>query len=167
MFHRVRKHLTPSMLIALLALVFAVTGGAFAATNGGGKASNKLTAQTAKSKRGPRGPAGPAGAPGKEGKAGATGATGKEGAAGKEGPAGTNASLLGPAGPAGESVLISALTPGQEGLCEEGGSKFTVGGKTTMACNGETGPPGLSVTSVPVPTGIGNYLGPAGFVRQG
>jgi hypothetical protein len=35
MFHRARKHLTSSTFIALLALVFAVTGVSFAATGGG------------------------------------------------------------------------------------------------------------------------------------
>ena len=38
MFHRVRRHLTPATFIALLALVFAVTGGAFAASSHGGGA---------------------------------------------------------------------------------------------------------------------------------
>jgi len=35
MFQRVGKHLTPWTVIAFMALVFALTGGAFAANNGG------------------------------------------------------------------------------------------------------------------------------------
>jgi hypothetical protein len=35
MFQRVGKHLTPSTVIAIIALVFALSGGAFAANNGG------------------------------------------------------------------------------------------------------------------------------------
>jgi hypothetical protein len=35
MFQRVGKHLSPSTVIAFMALVFAFTGGAFAANNGG------------------------------------------------------------------------------------------------------------------------------------
>ena len=34
MLSKIRKHLTPSTGIALIALVFALTGGAFAATGG-------------------------------------------------------------------------------------------------------------------------------------
>jgi hypothetical protein len=153
MFSAVRKrlHITPATAIAFLALIFAISGISYAAT-GAGKGSNKTTAQTAKSKRGPRGPQGPAGPAGKEGKEGKAGATGATGPAGPAGPAGSNASEVGPAGPAGESVLISKLEPGHGG-CEEGGSLFTVGATQTTACNGETGPPGASVTSVTVPTG--------------
>jgi hypothetical protein len=154
-FGRIKKHFTPSTFIALLALVFALTGGAFAATGGGRASHATLTAAAAKSKgkagaRGARGPAGPAGKEGKTGPQGPAGAKGETGPAGPAGPTGAASTAQ---GPAGESVLISALTPDQEGLCEEGGSKFTAGGKTTTACNGETGPPGTSVTSKEIPDG--------------
>jgi Collagen triple helix repeat (20 copies) len=153
-FARVKKHLTPSTFIALVALVFALTGGAFAATGGGRASHATLTASAAKSKgaRGPRGPAGPAGKEGKEGKPGATGATGKEGAPGKEGPAGPTGAASTAPGPAGESVLVSALGEKEHG-CVEGGSLFTVGGKEATACNGENGAPGTSVTSKEIKVG--------------
>ena len=83
MFRALRKHLTPSTFIAFLALVFAVTGGAFAASGPGGGGSAKATASSTRTgsagslsprppraspsrraKAGPRGPAGPKGATG-------------------------------------------------------------------------------------------------------
>ena len=121
MFRAIRKHLTPSTLIACVALVFAVTGGAFAATGSGSggaggsgvKASASVTpaAVVAKAKAKPktkavaRGPAGPRGATGATGPAGAAGATGAKGetgpaGAGVTGPAGSTGAT-GPAGPAG------------------------------------------------------------------
>jgi hypothetical protein len=108
MFQRIRKHLNPSTAIAFLALVFAITGGAFAAT-GGSPSRATLTASAAKAKAktkaGPRGPAGkngatgapgatgpggPAGAAGGKGENGATGATGSTGLQGPKGNPGTN-----------------------------------------------------------------------------
>ena len=34
-FSKIKKHFTPSTLIAIIALVFAITGGAYAASSGG------------------------------------------------------------------------------------------------------------------------------------
>jgi hypothetical protein len=72
MFSALRKHLTPGTFIALIALIFAMTGGAFAASSSGGGSGAKATASVtrgtsvaaaakskAKPKAGPRGPAGP------------------------------------------------------------------------------------------------------------
>jgi hypothetical protein len=146
MFHRTRKHLTPSTFIALLALILALTGGAFAATGKGGGAT-RGTAVAAKvkprAKPGPRGPAGPKGA---TGVTGAPGSTGPAGPAGPQGPVGAQgpkgdtgaAGANGHDGANGESVVSTALAPGEDG-CLEGGSKFTVAGKETTACNGEPG----------------------------
>ena len=112
MFSKIRRklHVTPSGVIAIIALVFALTGGAFAATsgtgngNGGGrgnqKNSSRLLAGTSKAKSktkaGPRGPAG------KNGTNGTNGAPGATGPAGPAGPAGT-AGGTGPAGGSGET----------------------------------------------------------------
>ena len=164
MFQRVRKQITPATVMAFVALVFAVTGGAFAATGGSGsnggspaKATASVTVAhaakaKAKTKAGPRGPAGPKGA------TGATGATGPAGAAGPTGPAGGTGPQGGPGtngtngenGKPGESVTSETLAAGKGG-CTDGGSKFTVGGKETKACNGQTGftetlPPGKTET---------------------
>jgi Collagen triple helix repeat (20 copies) len=161
MFRRVR--ITPSTLIAIVALVFAATGGAFAATDGSGPGVSHATASAAKSKpkakagprgpagpkgttgaTGPAGPAGPAGATGgagPQGNPGATGETGKTGEPGKNGTNGTN----------GTSVTSAAYS-GSE--CKEGGSEFTAGKTKAYACNGEKGvlhpketlPPGATET---------------------
>jgi Collagen triple helix repeat (20 copies) len=81
-------------VISVIALVFAMFGGAYAATNSseGGKAT-----ASAKAKKGPRGPRGPAGPPGPAGPAGAKGDTGPAGPKGDAGPQG----LAGPQGPQG------------------------------------------------------------------
>jgi hypothetical protein len=124
-------------VISVIALVFAMFGGAYAATNdssGGGKAAasaGKANA-SAKAKRGPRGPKGPAGP---AGPAGAKGDAGAAGANGKDGANGSNGSN-------GASVTSTEFT-GAQGPCSEGGTKFTVGaGAPSYACNGEEGPEG-------------------------
>ncbi len=85
-------------VISVIALVFAMFGGAYAATNDGGKATS-----SAKGKPGPRGkpgkpgpagpqgpagPAGPAGPPGPQGPKGDKGDTGPKGEKGEKGPKG-------------------------------------------------------------------------------
>jgi hypothetical protein len=78
-------------VISVIALVFAMFGGAYAASNdSGGKATS-----SAKAKRGPRGPKGPAGPAGPTGPAGPAGAKGDTGAQGPQGEPGPQ----GPAGP--------------------------------------------------------------------
>jgi hypothetical protein len=132
-----RRHLSYANVTATLALVFAMSGGALAATQYVIKSTKQIKPSVLKSLKGnagPAGPAGPAGAKGasgegKEGAAGKEGASGKEGAAGKEGAPGAN----------GSSVLASEFE-GKEGPCEMGGSEFTVGSAApTYACDGETG----------------------------
>jgi hypothetical protein len=134
MFKRLRRRVTYANVAMTLALVFAMSGGAYAA----GKYLITSTKQikpsvlaSLKGKAGPAGKEGPAGAAGKEGSAGKEGAPGKEGKAGANGVNGAN----------GESVTSAALKAGEEG-CAEGGSKFTVAGKTTTACGGVRGPKG-------------------------
>jgi hypothetical protein len=116
------------MVVAVIALVFAATGGALAATSSNDGASHtgslavarvSKTKPKAKVKAGPRGPAGPAGkngAPGATGPAGPAGATGPTGAVGPAGPAGTNGTN-GTNGKEGK--------PGEKG---EEGSPWTAGG---------------------------------------
>ena len=182
MFQRIRKHLTPSMFVALLALVFAVTGGAFATSGGGGRpaarASDRmtlsaeaarapahatLTAVGAKSKPkakiGPRGPAGKNGAPGPAGPAGATGPAGPAGPGGPQGPqgpAGTN-------GTSGESVTSAELKKGSP-VCKEGGAEFKAGaGTATHACNGREGSPWAAGGTLPheaTETGVWGFWTP-------
>jgi hypothetical protein len=135
-FQRVRKQITPATVLAFVALVFAVTGGAFAASGnrggsgskatasvgGGSGASNQTLAAIAKSKpkgkAGPRGPAGPRGATGATGPAGPAGSAGAAGAKGENGSTGGQGiqgekgeSMKGETGPAGPEGNIKATLP--------------------------------------------------------
>jgi hypothetical protein len=93
MLSTMREHLrlSPAGVIAVVALVFAMAGGAFAANGGSGATTS------AKAKRGPKGPKGPKGATGAQGPKGDTGPMGPAGPAGAKGDTG----LVGPPGPAG------------------------------------------------------------------
>jgi hypothetical protein len=155
MLNLIRKklHPTPSGVIAMIALVFAVTGVSFAATGGGsggggngGSNTHSFTASAAKKKAapkgkaGPRGPAGPKGAPGATGPAGPagpTGAIGATGAAGAGTPGATgNTGPEGKPGTNGTSVSTKAITSGGTECAGNGGVKLTPGGDI---CNGEPG----------------------------
>lgn len=147
MLSKIKKHLNPATAIALLALIFAITGVSFAATGGGNGAGNKnnnssLVASASKSKgakgpRGARGPTGPAGkngtnglngTPGAQGPAGSTGPTGPEGKQGKEGKEGKG--KLGPEGEQGEQGAEGSPWPGggilAKGATETGAWSVTV-----------------------------------------
>jgi len=127
MFAAMKRHMNIPLIVSIGALLFAMTGGAWAAvSNDGGKA----TASAAKGPPGPRGPRGKQGKPGKAGPAGPQGPAGPAGPAGAKGDTGSQ----GPAGKDGTSV-VSSLEP--KGLnCKEGGSKFVAGASATYACNG-------------------------------
>lgn len=126
--------------IAVFALVFAMLGGAYAASDSGGGAS--ASAKAKKGPRGPRGkqgPAGPAGAVGPAGAKGDTGATGQAGTPGAPGTPGT------PGAP-GKSVKVTQLDPGAQEECEETGGALLedeVAPPTVIEiCNGEEGKEG-------------------------
>jgi hypothetical protein len=145
MFSTLRTRFGIPGVISVIALVFAMFGGAYAASNssGGGKAT-----ASAKAKKGPRGPKG---AKGDTGPAGPQGPKGDPGAKGDPGTNGSN-------GANGESVEVNAYS-GQE--CEEAsgeeGVELTNGTGAAYACNGEEGspwtdggtlPPGATETGV-------------------
>jgi hypothetical protein len=150
MFQRIRKHLTPSTAIAFFALVFALTGGAFAATggsNGGSGSHATLTASASKAKpkakAGPRGPAGPKGAPGATGAtgpAGPQGLAGAAGAAGGKGENGTNGTngADGTDGASGTSATTESFTGSKHG-CPLGGVVVKSASPEAAVCNGKTG----------------------------
>jgi hypothetical protein len=139
MFSTIRRHLSYSNLAATLALIFAMSGGAFA-MSGGGSPPAKLTASVAratgrrasklalattakkktKAKAPARGPAGPRGATGATGP-GATGPAGPAGAVGPQGTTGTNGTSgekgepgkQGEPGKNGETGFTATLPPGK------------------------------------------------------
>ena len=96
MFSPLRNRFGIPGVISVIALVFAMMGGAYAATNTGGKAT--ASAKAKKGPRGPKGPAGPAGAVGPAGPAGPAGAKGDTGPKGDKGDKGDT----GPKGEKGE-----------------------------------------------------------------
>jgi hypothetical protein len=101
MFSAIRKrlHLTPSTVIASLALLFAMSGGAYAASKYVITSTKQISPKVLKSLQGKAGPAGKSGV---NGTSGAPGATGPAGPAGPTDPAGTGSTgPQGPAGPAG------------------------------------------------------------------
>jgi hypothetical protein len=138
MFSTLRTRFGIPGVISVIALVFAMFGGAYAASNssGGGKA----TASKAKAKKGPRGPKGAkgdTGPAGPQGPAGAAGAKGDNGAAGSNGTDGVD----------GASVDNTMVPVGDTTRCGKlGGAEFKVAaGAPTYACNGKAGlqgPPG-------------------------
>ena len=135
MFSTLRTRFGIPGVISVMALVFAMFGGAYAASNtsGGGKAT-----ASAKAKKGPRGPKGAKGDTGPAGPAGPQGPAGAKGDAGANGSNGA-AGEAGPQGPAGTSVVASSEPSGSANCEGRGGSKFVTGATTTFACNGEDG----------------------------
>ncbi len=127
-------------VIAVIALVFAMLGGAYAA-NGNGGAKATASAKAKKGPPGPRGPKGPKGDPGP---------AGPQGPAGAKGDAGSNGSN-GKDGAPGVSPTGTAFGGEQHG-CKEGGVEFK-GANTTFACNGVKGTNGTTGFTETLPSG--------------
>jgi hypothetical protein len=147
MFSWIRARLTFANLTMIVALVFAMSGGAYAAKryliNSTGQISPKVLKElkgkaAPAGKDGAQGPPGPAGA---QGPAGANGETGPSGPEGKQGTAGKN----------GESVSNSEVASGDPSKCESrGGTEFKVGSRTaTFSCNGKEGSPWTAKGTLP------------------
>jgi len=146
MFRRIREPFGKAgLIVAIVALVAASVGGAYAANHNGGKQhrkgkgsnTTKLVKKESKkwskkfskqfAKTGPAGPQGPAGA---KGNAGAKGDTGNPGEKGEKGDT-------------GKSVAVSEI-PTEEEACEgRGGAEVKQEGASegTAVCNGEEGSP--------------------------
>ena len=150
MFSLLRNRFGIPGVISVIALVFAMFGGAYAASNnsGGGKAAasakGKAGPRGPRGKTGPAGPAGPQGPAGGKGDAGSNGANGANGDKGEKGEKGDT----GNTGANGKSVVATPITTaGLEGHCEGvGGTRFQVEGSATKeyACNGEDGETGFT-----------------------
>jgi hypothetical protein len=161
MFQAIRRriHVSPATAIATLALVFAMTGGAYAAKHylitSTKQISPKVLAQL-KGANGKNGATGPAGATGPGGLAGAAGAKGENGAAGSAGAKGTTGEtgpkgatgakgeqgiqgIQGNPGANGESVTGKTITSGGSKCGGQAGVEYTLKSATTEVCNGQTG----------------------------
>jgi hypothetical protein len=133
-FSVLRRRVTFANVGVVVALVFAMSGGAYAASKFLITSTKQISPKVLKSLKGSTGPAGPAGP---------TGVTGPAGPAGVAGPAGSAGGKCekGEAGSNGVSVA-SVESKSKVGPCKEGGSEFRSAGGTTYACNGEKGAPG-------------------------
>jgi len=120
MFSLLRNRVGIPGVIAVVALVLAMTGGAWAASKYIITSTKQIKPSVLSALKGKAGPAGPAGANGTNGANGAPGAPGAP----------------------GTSVTNNKLNPGNE-HCAEGGAEFKVGsGAATFACTGEPGEAG-------------------------
>lgn len=109
----IRRRVSATTLVAVLALVFAITGGAYAASRYVVTSTKQISPKVLKALKGS------AGASGKTGANGTPGPTGGAGSQGAQGPAG-------PAGGKGETGAAGA--PGKEGALGKEGSPWAAGG---------------------------------------
>jgi Collagen triple helix repeat (20 copies) len=145
MFSRIRKRITYANAAMTLALVFAMSGGAYAASKyliTSTKQISPKVLKALKGKTGPAGPAGPAGAAG-VGTAGAQGAAGAKGEPGKEGEKGKEG-VKGETGKEGVKGIQGVEgKQGIQGIQGVEGSPWTAGG-TLPSGKTETGTWGLA-----------------------
>ena len=165
MFSAIRKrmHITPATAIASLALVFAMTGGAYAASKYLITSTKQISPKVLKSLKGANGKNGINGANGAPGATGPGGPAGGAGPQGPQGPAGTGEKgATGSVGPQGPSGPAGVIQPGEKlpAKATETGSwaVSTSGTETNLAlCVPEAeGQPAISVKespSPPCPTG--------------
>jgi hypothetical protein len=160
MFSRLREHFgTAGLVVAIVALVAALGGGAYAAT--GGSSGGKATA-SAKGKQGPRGKTGKPGPQGPTGPAGPTGPKGDTGPKGENGTSGAN----GAPGADGKSVTGESIAAG--GACGTGGTgvKYTLNATSTNVCNGKNGTTGFTETLPSGKTETGTWAVGNGGIGQ-
>jgi hypothetical protein len=142
MFLRMKDRLGIPGVLAVIALVFAMSGAAFAAKKYVITSTGQIKPSVLKQLKGKTGA---------QGQAGANGANGKDGAPGANGAGGT----------AGKSVVTAAVTPGTLG-CVEGGTSVEVEGSGVKKaiCNGEEGSPWSAGGILPSgQTATGTYVG--------
>jgi hypothetical protein len=143
MFSKIRRRITYVNVAVTVALVFTMSGGAFAAGHYLITSTKQISPKVLKQLKGANGTAGangaagPAGPVGPAGPAGPAG-TGSPGGPGPEGKAGAN----------GTSVTSTALAKGNAS-CKEGGSEFTSASGKTTACNGKEGSPWTAAGTLP------------------
>jgi hypothetical protein len=161
MFHAIRTRINATTVLAVLALVFAMTGGAYAAKKYLITSTKQISPSVLKQLQGK---AGAAGAPGAAGVQGAQGPAGPAGPAGSGGPKGET----GPAGAKGEKGATGAAgATGAKGATgASGATGFTEtlpSGKTetgtwnvTLFATIETFPTAATSISFPIPLSEGS-----------
>jgi hypothetical protein len=140
MLSRLRNRMSYANVTATLALFFAMSGGALAASHYLITSTKQISPKVLSSLKG---------ANGKAGSNGAQGAPGAQGSQGPQGPAGTNGTGIkgetgGPGSPGSPGANGKSVVAGEEakgGYCKEGGANFEVegSGSKVYACNGEGG----------------------------
>ncbi len=140
---------TAGFIISIVALVAALSGGAYAASGGLTGKQKKEVEKIAKSvsKPGKTGATGPAGTTGAKGETGATGGQGPQGGPGGQGEPGAKgetgaAGASGTEGNPGISPTVVELSPTAAGKCEGVGGVKVIGvepGEEGSACNGKNG----------------------------
>jgi Collagen triple helix repeat (20 copies) len=118
-----RSHLTYANVVATLALLFAMTGGALAASHYLVNSTRQINPKVLKQLKGATGPPGPAGAAGTGGVPGTKGERGEQGPRGVEGPPG-------PAG--GPAVHWNQSVKSTKTVTLDTAGPFTVLGKCTV-----------------------------------
>jgi hypothetical protein len=141
MYRVIRGRITYANVASTLALVFAMSGGAYAAKSYVITSTNQISPKVLKVLRGRTGLGGAAGA---KGAAGPQGVSGGQGPKGETGANGEN----GASGTSGTSVAIKAFS-GSRGKCTLGGSEFRAGSSATFACNGKEGSPWVDGGTLP------------------
>jgi hypothetical protein len=166
MFRRLRTHLTPSTLIATLALLFAMTGGAYAASKYLITSTKQISPKVLKSLKGANGKAGAAGANGANGAQGAQGPGGAAGSKGETGAAGANGAngaqgLAGAAGATGPPGPFTATLPSKK--TETGAWTASVAGGLSLCVPEAANQPTVTPTSGACETGYNLSVAGAGF----
>jgi hypothetical protein len=144
-------------VISVIALVFAMLGGAYAASDNAASGDATASAKAKKGPRGPRGPKGPAGPAGPQGPAGPAGAKGDTGAPGSNGTNGKD----------GTSATTASFS-GKKESCDEGGIEVKSASAAVLVCNGKKGVNGQTgftefLPSGKTETGTWGDHGPAGL----
>jgi hypothetical protein len=148
MFSRIGGRLTYTKVAVTFALVFAMSGGAFAAGKYLITSTKQIKPSVLKQLKGKTGPAGKEGPGGREG---AKGANGINGANGEKGVPGTNG-VNGNPGVNGKSVIGESESAGTANCGGVGGSSFHEEGSATKryACNGKEGSPWTAGGTLPI-----------------
>jgi hypothetical protein len=145
----VRRRLTFANVVLTLALVFAMTGGAFAAGKFLITSTKQISPKVLKSLHGKAGKAGPVGAAGAQGPAGPAGPAGPQGPAGGKGENGSS-------GANGTSATTESFTGKLHG-CEAGGVLVKSASPEASVCNGKNGTTGFTSTLPSGKTEKGNW----------